>query len=231
MRLVLIGYGKMGRMVEKVAQESGHEITGIVDPQTHPGSGFSDDWQETVDALIDFSVGAQVPSNVENGVKRGIPVVVGTTGWNEELDKVRMLVNLNKGTCIHSSNFSVGVQALFHLANQAGKLISRFEDFHPYIVESHHIQKVDAPSGTALTLRQSLEQSYGSEVPISSVRAGFFPGEHTVGFDSPVDTLTLQHSARSREGFARGAVFAASWAQGKIGFYSFEEILFREDND
>ncbi|MDA2929089.1 dihydrodipicolinate reductase [Acidobacteria bacterium AH-259-O06] len=232
MRVTLIGHGKMGRMVEKVARDRGHEIVHILNSQNHPpGSEFSGEWVKITDTLIDFSVANAVHSNVEGALRAKIPIVVGTTGWTEHLDKIRTIVEADQGACIYSSNFSMGVQVLFYLTRRAGELLSRFQDFHPFVVESHHAHKVDAPSGTALTLRRILEESYRSNISVSSLRAGFFPGNHTVGFDSLFETLTLEHTARSRESFAGGALFAAQWLQDKTGFYSFEEILFGEEHD
>ena len=230
MRLILMGYGKMGRMVEKVAGDNGHQIVHKIDPLTG-SSEIEGEWLEQADAIVDFSVGSAVLPHVAAAVQGQIPIVVGTTGWGDDLEQVRATVEQAQGACVHSSNFSTGVQALFYLTKLAGKLMSRFQDVHPFIRESHHVQKVDAPSGTAISLQRLLEESYDSDVPVSSVRAGYFPGEHVVGFDSPVDTLTLQHSARGREGFARGALFAAEWIQGKKGFFSFEEILFGDLDD
>ncbi len=178
-----MGYGKMGKMVEEVCQDQGHEIVHTIDIDNLPSeAGFSGEWVEKTDALIDFSVAAAVVINVENAARAGIPIVVGTTGWNQDLEKVGQIVETQSGACVYSSNFSMGVQALFYLTRQAGKLISGFEDFHPFIEESHHTQKVDAPSGTALTLGNILKESYDSEIPTSSLRAGFFSGKPCCGF-------------------------------------------------
>lgn len=230
MRVTIIGYGKMGKMVEEVCRNQGHEVLHTIDIDNLPSkAGFSGEWVQKTDALIDFSVAAAVVTHVENAARAGIPIVIGTTGWNKDLEKVGQIVETQSGACVYSSNFSMGVQALFYLTRQAGKLMSGFQDFHPFIEESHHTQKVDAPSGTALTLGNILKESYDSEIPTSSLRAGFFPGNHVVGFDSPFDTLRLEHRARSREGFARGALFAAQWIQGKSGLYRFEDVLFGEE--
>ncbi|TDI11262.1 MAG: dihydrodipicolinate reductase [Acidobacteria bacterium] len=230
MRVTILGYGKMGKMVEEVCRDQGHEVLHTIDIENLPSkAGFSGEWVQKTDVLIDFSVAAAVVTHVENAARAGIPLVIGTTGWSKDLEKVGQIVETQSGACVYSSNFSMGVQALFYLTRQAGKLISGFQDFHPFIEESHHIQKVDAPSGTALTLSNILRESYDSEIPISSLRAGFFPGNHVVGFDSPFDTLRLEHRARSREGFAQGALFAAQWIQGKSGLYRFEEVLFGEE--
>ena len=232
MRITLLGHGKTGRIVEKVAGVKGDEIVHIVTSRNAPGqAGFQEDWIEKTDVLIDFSVASVVVENVRNAVRAKRPIVVGTTGWNSRLDEVRDLVERESGACVFSSNFSVGVQALFYLTRQAGKLLSRLQEFHPFVVESHHFHKVDAPSGTAMSLQRLLQESYSSDIPVSSVRAGFFPGTHVVGFDSPVDTLTLEHTARNRQGFAAGALLAADWIQGRQGFFDFEEVLFGEDDD
>ncbi len=230
MRITLIGYGKMGRMIEEIGRGMGHEIIHTIDIDDSPGEAeFSGNWVEHSDVVIDFSVAEAVVSNIRNAVAAGLPIVEGTTGWNGQLETVRQIVEDAKGACVYSSNYSMGVLALFHLTRQAGKLLSRWEAYRPFIHEAHHDQKVDAPSGTALSLKEILEESYSSEIPTSSTRAGFIPGVHVVGFDSPFDTLTLEHRARSREGFSRGAIFAAEWVQGKSGFYNFEEVLFGDD--
>ena len=230
MRITLIGYGKMGRMIEEISPGLGHEIIHTIDIDDAPGeSGFSGAWVENSDVVIDFSVAEAVVSNIRNAVAAGLPIVEGTTGWNQQLETVGRIVEDGKGACVYSSNYSMGVLALFHLTRQAGKLLSRWEDYRPFIHEAHHDQKVDAPSGTALSLKEILQDSYNSEVPTSSTRAGSIPGTHVVGFDSPFDTLTLEHRARSREGFSRGALFAAEWVQGKSGFHNFEDVLFGDD--
>lgn len=230
MRITLIGYGKMGRMIEEIGRGMGHEIIHTIDIDDSPGEAeFSGNWVENSDVVIDFSVAEAVVSNIRNAVAAGLPIVEGTTGWNGQLETVRQIVEDAKGACVYSSNYSMGVLALFHLTRQAGKLLSRWKAYRPFIHEAHHDQKVDAPSGTALSLKEILEESYSSEIPTSSTRAGSIPGIHVVGFDSPFDTLTLEHRARSREGFSRGAIFAAEWVQGKSGFYNFEEVLFGDD--
>ena len=230
MRITLIGYGKMGRMIEEIGRGMGHEIIHTIDIDDSLGEAeFSGNWVENSDVVIDFSVAEAVVSNIRNAVAAGLPIVEGTTGWNGQLETVRQIVEDAKGACVYSSNYSMGVLALFHLTRQAGKLLSRWKAYRPFIHEAHHDQKVDAPSGTALSLKEILEESYSSEIPTSSTRAGSIPGIHVVGFDSPFDTLTLEHRARSREGFSRGAIFAAEWVQGKSGFYNFEEVLFGDD--
>ena len=229
MRIVLIGYGKMGKTVERFSREQGHQIVHRMDIEDNPmQAGFSGEWTTLSDVIIDFSLAQAVPFNIENAVDAQIPIVVGTTGWNDQLDRLRQLVESRQGTCLYSSNFSLAVQMLFYLTRQAGKFLKQFKDYHPYLVETHHAEKVDAPSGTALTLGKILRDSYGRDIPVSSVRAGFFPGTHVVGFDSTEGTLVLEHTARNREAFAQGALFAAEWIQDRKGFYSFEDVIFGE---
>jgi len=231
MRIALIGYGKMGKTVERLAREQGHMISEIMDIDDNPAdSGFSGDWVANTDVLIDFSLAPGVPGNIRKAIVARLPIVVGATGWYQHVDQLRQEVESQGAACLYSSNFSLGVQTLFYLVQKAAEVLAKYKDYHPFVVETHHIQKLDAPSGTALTIKKIMEESYGQPVPVSSVRAGFFPGTHTVGFDSPVDTLTLEHTARSREGFARGALLAAEWIQGKKGFFTFEQVIFGENH-
>lgn len=230
MRIALIGYGKMGKTVERIARDQGHTISKIMDiDDNSTTSGFSGEWVSNTDVAIDFSLASAVPGNIRNALTANLPIVVGATGWYQDVERLRQEVESRGGACLYSSNFSLGVQTLFYLVRQASEVLARYKDFQPFVVETHHVQKLDAPSGTALTIKKIMEESYGS-VPVSSVRAGFFPGTHTVGFDSPVDTLTLEHTARSREGFARGALLAAEWIQGKKGFFTFEQVIFGENH-
>ncbi len=222
----------MGRTVERIALEQGHQIIQAMDIGENPMTdGFSGSWMEQTDVLIDFSVAEAVLTNVQNAVRSGLAIVIGTTGWYDEIPRVRTLVEEGQGACIYSGNFSLGVQIFFRLTKEAGQIFSRFQDFDPFLVESHHVQKVDAPSGTAVTMQNILEESYGNRLPVTSIRAGYNPGVHTVGFDSPVDTITLEHQARSRDGFARGAVLAGQWIQGKKGFHQFDDVIFGDDHD
>ncbi len=222
----------MGRTVERIALEQNHQITEAMDIGENPMTdGFSGSWVGQTDVLIDFSVAEAVATNVQNAIRSGLPIVVGTTGWYDEIPRVRTLVEKDQGACIYSGNFSLGVQIFFRLTREAGRIFSRFQDFDPFLVESHHVQKVDAPSGTAVTMQNLLEESYGKRLPVTSIRAGYIPGVHTAGFDSPVDTITLEHRARSRDGFARGAILAGQWIQGKKGFHQFDDVIFGEDHD
>ncbi len=227
MNIALIGYGKMGRTIEDVALARGHQIVQRIGRAEDTGK-LTGSWIEQADVLVDFSVGSVVASHVAQAIEVKLPIVVGTTGWQEHLEEVRQLVEESEGTCLYSSNFSLGVQALFYLSRAAAQLLSRFEEFSPYLFESHHSRKKDAPSGTALSLKNILQESYGTQVPVASIRAGYFPGTHELGFDSEVDTLRLVHTARNRQGFARGVLFACDWIIGKQGFFQLEEVLFRD---
>ena len=232
MRIALIGYGKMGKTIERLARDRSHSISHVMDIDENPmANGFSGNWVAETDALIDFSLGSAVLQNVRNAVAAKLPIVIGATGWYDRLDEVRRQVEDGGGACVWASNFSLGVQTLFYLVRQASAVLSKYKDFHPYVLETHHVKKLDAPSGTALTIKKVMSEFYGDTVPVSSVRAGFFPGTHVVGFDSPVDTLTLEHTARSREGFAHGALLAAEWILGKKGFFTFEQVIFGERHD
>lgn len=227
MKIALIGYGKMGKAVENAAKEIGDEIVHRMDIDENPlEAGFSGDWVRQTEVLVDFSTPQIVNVNVANAVRSGIPIVVGTTGWYDRIGDVRSLVTKSNGACVYASNFSLGVQIFFRLARRAGEIFSRFKEYHPYLTETHHVQKLDAPSGTAISLENILSECYQRPINAVSIRAGHFPGIHIAGFDSAVDTITLEHQARSRSGFARGALFASHWVQGKRGFYGFEDALF-----
>lgn len=225
MKLVLIGYGKMGRAIERVAEDRGHQIVHRLTRDNNTGK-FEGSWVAEADVAVDFSVSSAVASHVAQAIEAKLPIVVGTTGWQESLTEVRDMVVDGGGTCVYSSNFSPGVQALFYLTRVAARFMARMQDFSPYLEERHHSQKRDAPSGTALRMKEILQESYGTQIPVASLRSGSFPGTHELGFDSEVDTLQLIHTARNRQGFARGVLHACKWVQDKTGFFQFEEVLF-----
>jgi len=232
MRITLFGHGRMGCAVEKLAPNRGHEIVEIVDPkystsEPTPGKNtLSEDWVENTDAVIDFSTPDAAVQNIQTCVTAGIPIIEGTTGWDNHLEEVRQFVEENQGTCIHASNFSVGVQVLFQVASLTGKLMSSLDDYNPFISETHHAGKLDAPSGTAKTLQCLIQPHYNKTIPTSSLRAGTFPGKHDVGFDSEIDSLVLSHTARNRLGFASGALLAAEKINTVKGFVDFSDVLF-----
>lgn len=226
MKLGLIGYGGMGRIVAEQAREAGHEIATIV--RSHDANENVDELADKlrdIDAVIDFSIGEAVERNVAACIKACVPLVEGTTGWNAERVSILRAVEEAHGTLLFAANFSIGVNLFYRIAARAGELFGKFETYAPFIEEAHHRRKRDAPSGTALRLRDLLAESYGEEIPVSSTRAGFIPGTHRVGFDSENDQILLTHTARTRKGFAAGALFAAEWIQGRTGVYEFGDVL------
>ena len=225
MKLALIGHGAMGRLVERLAQGDGHEVATVL------GSRESEFKVEELaeilgghDAAIDFTVAEAVPRHVEACALARVPLVEGTTGWEAKLEDVRRTVEREGGALFYGANFSVGVYLFYRVIARAAELFRNF-DYAPFVEEAHHSRKRDAPSGTAIRLRDIVAEAYGSEVPVASTRAGDIPGTHRVGLDSAADTVTLTHTARSREGFAAGALVAARWIQGKTGVYEFSETL------
>jgi len=228
MNLALIGYGKMGRMVEQVAATRGHRVVFCADLEDNEdGQALTRENLGEAEVAIEFSVPGAVARNVERLTALGINVVVGTTGWMKDLERVRKMVGERGTGLVYSSNFSIGVNIFFRLMEAAAETFRDYSAYDPWIYEIHHRAKVDAPSGTALKLKQILEKAYGrNDISVASSRAGAIPGIHTVGFDSEADTLTFTHTARSRQGFAVGALHAAEWVRGKKGFYEFSEVLF-----
>ena len=228
MNLALIGYGKMGRMIEQVAAARGHRVVFRADiAGNEEGQALTRENLHDVDVAIEFSVPGAVTRNVDRLSALGINLVVGTTGWMSEMEQVRRMVEERGTGLVYSANFSIGVNVFFRLMEAAAASFRNYSDYDPWIYEIHHRAKVDAPSGTALKLKQILEQAYGrKDISTASNRAGAIPGVHTVGFDSEADTLTFTHTARSRQGFASGALHAAEWVRGKKGFYEFSEVLF-----
>ena len=228
MNLALIGYGKMGRMIEQLAVGRGHRVVFRVDVEGNDqGQALTPESLQGVDVAFDFTVPDAVVPNVDRVTALGVSVVVGTTGWMHHLGEVRRLVEERRVGLVYSSNYSIGVNVFFRLMEVAASQFQNYSDYDPWIYEMHHRAKVDAPSGTALKLQQILQKAYsGREISTASNRAGAVPGIHTVGFDSEADTLTFTHTARSRIGFASGALHAAEWVRGKKGVYEFSEVLF-----
>ena len=225
MRLALIGQGAMGQLVERLAREAGDEVATVLGSRE---AAFSAEELAEIlgghDAAIDFTVAEAVPRHAEACALARVPLVEGTTGWHARLEDVRALVGRENGALIYGANFSVGVNLFYRVAARAAELFRRF-DYAAFIEEAHHSRKRDAPSGTALRLRDLVAEAYGSDVPVASTRAGHIPGTHRVGFDSAADQLTLTHAARTREGFASGALLAARWIQGRTGVFEFSEVM------
>lgn len=221
MKLAIVGYGKMGRMVEQFAPQYGFEVGAKVD------AGDSIELARGTDAAIEFSTPEAAAGNVEKLAAIGVPVVCGTTGWFGELEHVRQAVESHGGALVWSPNFSIGVNVFTRLVAEASRLLADEQDYEAWAWEIHHSAKKDAPSGTLLKLVDAMKSAgYQRTIDVSSNRAGKHPGTHEIGFDSAADTITLRHSARSREGFARGALKAAQWVAGKKGVYEFSEVLF-----
>jgi 4-hydroxy-tetrahydrodipicolinate reductase len=225
MKLALIGRGAMGQLVERLAREGGHEVATVL------GSRESELKAEELaeilgghDAAVDFTVAEAVPRHAEACALARVPLVEGTTGWHAQLEDVRRHIEQARGALIYGANFSVGVNLFYRVVARAAALFRGF-DYAAFVEEAHHSRKRDAPSGTAIRLRDILAEAYGAEIPVASTRAGHIPGTHRVGFDSAADTVMLTHTARSREGFASGALVAARWIQGKTGVYEFSETL------
>jgi len=216
----------MGRLVGKLAVDQGHEVVLTLDLED--ADRKADDLANALracDVAIDFSIAGAVQKDAEACALAGVPLVVGTTGWQEPLDEVKNLISQHDGALIYGANFSVGAQLFFRIAAAASEMFRGLESYDAFIEESHHKRKRDAPSGTALKLGEIVAEHLGREVPISSTRAGHIPGTHRVGFDSSADQIILEHVARSREGFAAGALIAAQWIVGRKGVYEFSEMF------
>jgi 4-hydroxy-tetrahydrodipicolinate reductase len=221
MKLAIIGYGKMGKMVESLAPEYGFTVHARVDI----GDNFAK--AAGADVAIEFTAPSEVSKNVEALAALGIPMVIGTTGWADQMDRVRAAVEKHNTGLVWSPNFSIGVNVFFRLVRDAAKLLENEPQYGAWAWEIHHNTKKDAPSGTLLKLVEEMKTAgYSHPVDVSSNRAGSHPGTHEIGFDSGADTITLRHAARSREGFARGALKAAQWLPSHRGVFKFEDVLF-----
>ena len=221
MKLAIVGYGKMGKLVEQLAPEYGFTIHARID--------VNDDLRAAAgaDVAIEFSTPHAAVANLESLAAFGLPVVAGTTGWTERLEQVRAAVNRGKTALVWSPNFSIGVNVFLRVVGEAARLLANEPSYGAWAWEIHHHTKKDAPSGTLIALvNQMTAAGYTRPVDASSNRAGAHPGTHEIGFDSAADTITLRHTARSREGFARGALKAAQWIPGKQGVFEFKDIVF-----
>ena len=227
LRLALLGYGKMGRAIAELAPARGFAVRLTLDEYSNAdGAGITAQAFEGVDIAIDFTAPTEVVGNVRRVAALGRNLVVGTTGWFDRLDEVRRIVEQAGVGMVYAANFSIGVQLFYRAARAAAESFRGFAMYAPFITEAHHQFKKDAPSGTALELKRQVAPLYaGREIPVASIRAGYFPGTHELGFDSEADTVTLRHTARSRQGFAEGALYAARWVAGRKGFFSFADIL------
>jgi 4-hydroxy-tetrahydrodipicolinate reductase len=221
-KLAIVGHGKMGKLIEQLTPNYGFDV--------HTRIDINDDLTQAkgADVAIEFTVPSAVLKNVEALAGLGVPVVVGTTGWLGEMDRVRGAVERNNTALVWSPNFSIGVNVFFRVVREAARLLENEDQYGAWAWEIHHHTKKDAPSGTLLKLVEEMKNAgYSRAVDTGSNRAGAHPGTHEIGFDSTADTITLRHTARSREGFARGALKAAQWLPGKRGVHKFEDILFQ----
>jgi len=226
MKIGLIGYGAMGRLVGDLAVARGHEVDLKIDI-ADAGQSVADlaGRLSACEVAIDFSIGDAVPKHTEASALAQVPLVVGTTGWLAQLDRVRQTVEQHEGALIYGANFSVGVQVFYRIAAHAAELFRGLTDYDGFIEEAHHKRKVDAPSGTALKLEEIVRHNLARDIPVSSTRSGYIPGTHRLGFDSAADQIRITHEARSREGFAAGALMAAEWIAGRQGVYEFSEVF------
>ena len=246
MNIALLGYGKMGKIIEKIATDRKHNIVLKIDYNNL--DELTADNLRKADAIIEFTTPASVLNNIQHCFDAGVPVVIGTTGWYEHLDKVKQKCEQGGHTLLYASNFSVGVNIFFHINRKLAKLMNNYPYYDVQVEEIHHTQKLDSPSGTAITIAEGIIENLDSkkgwtnvlttegneaddsnikndEVLIESFRIDSVPGTHTVIYDSEVDTIEFKHTAHNRNGFALGAVLAAEWLHNKKGFFSVEEMF------
>ena len=246
MKVVLVGYGKMGKEIEKILISRGHEVIGKATDE----NPLTKEMIFQAEAAIDFSTPDSVLDNIDFLLLHNIPSIIGTTGWNTSYDEVKTLVELRNGGLVHASNFSIGVNLFFKLNEQLAKIMEPYKDYSPKITEIHHMEKLDAPSGTAITLANGLIENYSqlnnwycaasisattsqddknskldNNLEIEAVRETDVKGTHLVEYKSKIDTITIQHEAHNRSGFALGAVIAAEWIQYKKGIFTMKDVL------
>jgi 4-hydroxy-tetrahydrodipicolinate reductase len=228
MNLAIVGYGKMGRLVEQLAPEYGFAVPLRLDIDENPdGLGITAERFRGIDVAVEFSTPSAAAINIERLASLGVNTIVGTTGWETHMARARAAVERGGTGLVWAPNFSIGVNVFIHLAAEASRLLAPYPEYGAWAWEIHHATKKDAPSGTLLKLVQEMKKADPQRpVDTSSSRAGAHPGTHEIGFDSAADTITLRHTARSREGFARGALQAARWVVGKKGWFEFREVLF-----
>lgn len=230
LKIGIVGYGQMGRMVEEMAKERGHTIAFIADSE-------HSEWADA-DVLIEFSRPSAVRENISKAMTLGLPMVTGTTGWNEELADVKNEVERRDGALLHASNFSIGVNAFFALNEHLARLLSSHLDYKAEISETHHTKKKDSPSGTAITLGEGIQKEHPEYhqwennetvepgvLPIQSFREPGIPGTHIIRWENGIDSIELKHEAKNRRGFAQGATLAAEWIIGKKGVFTMKDVL------
>lgn len=226
LRIAIVGDGKMGRSIADLARERGVHVTSIVGAADNPnGAALTRERLGNADVVIEFTEPSAAPANIVAAVRAGYPVVAGTTGWLDELERVTAEVHARNGALVHAPNFSVGVNLFLAIAQAAGRIMRAAPEFDPHIVETHHAAKKDAPSGTALALVAALQQGLATRVPVTSVRTGHVPGTHELSFDGPFEQIRLSHTARDRRVFADGALRAAAWVRGRRGVFGMRDVL------
>lgn len=230
MNIALFGYGKMGKMIEQIAQNRNHTVVAKIDVDV-VDVDFS-----SIDVAIDFSTPDAAFNNIKSCLEHKVPIISGTTGWLKNYDKAVILCEEKKGAFIYASNFSLGVNVFFELNSYLAQMMKNLKQYKVSLEETHHVQKLDAPSGTAITLAEGIIQNSDhtswkladvaeNEIPITSKRIGEVPGTHTISYESEVDHIEIKHTAHNREGFALGAVIAAEWIVGKTGVFSMKDVL------
>ena len=223
MNILVLGKGKTGALVAEIARERGHNVRVVGSAENAGGSAVTAHALSNTDVVIDFTTPNAIIPNIEACARAGTSMVVGTTGWYDKLQMVRDLVRESDGSLLYAPNFSVGVNIMFEAARAAAAALQH--GYAGHIVERHHAQKKDAPSGTAAKMQQIMRDASGKEVEITSIREGDIVGTHVMLFDSPNDTMMFTHDAKSRRGFAEGAVLAAEWLPGRKGFFEFKDLL------
>ncbi len=231
MKIGLLGYGKMGKVIERIAQERGHEIVARINRKDNKELLVGSD------AVIEFSTPESVLKNLKYCINKSIPIVCGTTGWNDSIEEIYNMVKSNEAALVHASNFSLGVNLFFELNKKLAALMQPFDDYKLSVQEIHHTQKIDAPSGTAITLAEGIMEktdysqwhlgnnNKNNSIGIEALREHDVKGTHVISYNSPVDQIEITHTAHSRDGFALGAVIAAEWIVGKSGSYTMKDVL------
>ena len=226
MKIALIGHGSMGKLIERLVKEKGHEIAVVIDEAN--ASLSADELAAKlsgVEVAIDFTNAEAVLRNVEACMKADVAMVEGTTGWNSHRNEIERVVRDAGGAFVFGANFSIGVNLFYRVVDHASELFAKFPEYEVFIEEQHHSRKKDSPSGTALKIKEVVERHIERDFGVTATRAGNIPGTHRLGFDGHADQILLEHAARSREGFAAGAVMAAEWIVGKKGFYEFTDVM------
>jgi 4-hydroxy-tetrahydrodipicolinate reductase len=227
MQIAIVGNGRMGRAVAALAEERGHSVRVIGREENAGGAALTRERLAGVDVAVEFTRPDAVVANLERLIDAGVPAVTGTTGWTADLPRIERLVRSRGGALLYAANFSIGVHLFLQAARQLATLFAKRPEFGAFILEEHHAAKHDAPSGTAALLRTKAREADPSrEFPITSVRAGSIPGTHELTYDGPHETVSLSHVARTRAGFAVGALAAAEWLPGRPGIHRFEAMLF-----